>query len=85
MKKKQTATGLIAAKLQSRITTAQLSAEQAKELKAILAYNDSAPREQRVGSRPVVEMLRELGWTGGRDALDTVCRRQFGRKGFATP
>lgn len=83
--KKQTAKGLIAAKLQSRISTRPLTGEQLKELREVLAHNDDADLGARVGSRMVVDMLRDLGWAGGREALDTVCRLQLGRKGFSTP
>ena len=83
--KKQTAMGLIAAKLQARISSAPLTQAQKIELLAVLEHNDSAPAGQRVGARPVVDMLRGMGWTGGREALDTVCRNQLGRKGFSAP
>lgn len=76
--------GLIAAKLQSRITTRPLTEDQLCELRAVLVHNDKYPTV-RVGARQVVDMLRSMGWTGGRDALDTICRAQLGRKGFSAP
>lgn len=71
---------------QARLTYAPkpLTAVQLRELKTILAYNDSIGqnRTKRVGAGRAVAMLRELGWVGSRLALDALCVAQLGRQSY---
>lgn len=53
------------------------------ELRALCEHNDRAPRNSRVGRDAAIDMLRAMGWTGGRETLNDVCRVHLGRRSYA--
>lgn len=61
------------------------SATALAELQKVLEYNAGAPWGKRVSAEAALEMLASLGWDRGRQALDTLCRRRFGRRSYGTP
>ena len=54
-------------------------------LEKVLAYNDGAPHKRRVSAEAMLETLHGFGWLGARPALDSLCRRRFGRRSYGTP
>lgn len=54
------------------------------ELQKVLKYNDDAPHKRKVSAVAAVEMLHSFGWAGSRQALDSLCRRSFGRRSYGT-
>lgn len=67
-----------------RTKVSPLSAEGLKELRIILAHNDSATSAaRRVGWQRAVQVLSSHGWDGRTiKALDKVCREQLGRTSY---
>lgn len=55
------------------------------ELKKVLDYNEAAPHKRKVSAAAAIEMLQSFGWIGSRQALDALCRRNFGRRTYGTP
>jgi hypothetical protein len=66
-------------------TLAPPSAAGMRELKRVLAYNDTAPWRSKVSATDAIKLLREHGWQGvSRAALDTLCAT-LGRRTYGTP
>lgn len=74
------------AKAKTRNVAADPSDAAMTELKKILAYNDLASWSTKVSFEDVSAMLTAHGWTlTGRDSLNSLCRRAFGRASFGKP
>lgn len=75
------------AKAQTKVLTP--FPEEAREaMLKIFAHNDSCSRSGsgRVSRAAAVDMLREhFGFTGGEAALESACKRVFGRRTFGSP
>jgi len=76
---------LIAKARQNARRTAPLPEHAVEHLREICDYNDETRDPNARVSKPMVlESLKaHFGWSGGRDALDAVCREQLGRASFA--
>lgn len=81
------AAALIAAAASNRHTGVPDPSETAiAELGKVLAHNDSSARWNRVRQTDAIKMLQGMGWTGASSiALDSLCRRVFGRKSWGSP
>lgn len=86
MRKADPSAALIA---QARNTVPNVSQAALTALRKLTEYNDSvnASGHGRVSADAAIHMLRtEFNWPGrARGALDSLCRRQLGRKSYGTP
>lgn len=88
MSKKRTQTDAADALIASAQRGRHLAEPNAKALavlEKVLAYNDGAPHKRRVPAEAMLETLRGFGWNGARHALESLCRRRFGRRSYGTP
>jgi hypothetical protein len=54
-------------------------------LRELVAYNDTTGAGGRVPAVAAIEMLRECGWPcSSRTGLDSLCKRELGRKSYGT-
>lgn len=66
----------------------RLSEDAIEALRKIFAHNDACARSGsgRVSRGAAAQMLREsFAWAGGEHALESACRRVFGRKSWGSP
>jgi hypothetical protein len=60
----------------------ELDADTIKQLRVIIAHNDSHPH-CKVSARKTVELLQSRGYQCSRDKLNSICVKLLGRKSFS--